>query len=121
MRPQAYRALVTGLKNSRLQELMQQTETCLSTFASKLKLTQASRTRLGSRPWDSLAEAIPADISEQPRLLIAGQLRTYQMQGLRWLKGLWDHGLNGILADDMGLGKTIQVIALLCALVGCGP
>ena len=33
-------------------------------------------------------------------------------QGLRWLVGLHDARLNGILADDMGLGKTLQVIAL---------
>ncbi|EFJ44876.1 hypothetical protein VOLCADRAFT_30537, partial [Volvox carteri f. nagariensis] len=38
-------------------------------------------------------------------------------QGLRWLVGLHDARLNGILADDMGLGKTVQVIALLCYLV----
>jgi hypothetical protein len=35
-------------------------------------------------------------------------------QGLRWLVGLAQRGLNGILADDMGLGKTAQV----CAFVG---
>jgi SNF2 family DNA or RNA helicase len=31
------------------------------------------------------------------------------LQGLRWLVGLTQRGLNGILADDMGLGKTLQV------------
>jgi SNF2 family DNA or RNA helicase len=31
------------------------------------------------------------------------------MQGLRWMVGLRDAKLNGILADDMGLGKTVQV------------
>jgi hypothetical protein len=30
-------------------------------------------------------------------------------QGVRWLVGLCEKGLNGILADDMGLGKTVQV------------
>ena len=38
-------------------------------------------------------------------------------QGLRWLVGLQDNNLNGILADDMGLGKTIQVIAMICHFV----
>jgi SNF2 family DNA or RNA helicase len=31
------------------------------------------------------------------------------LQGLRWMAGLHQHGMNGILADEMGLGKTIQV------------
>lgn len=31
------------------------------------------------------------------------------LQGVRWLVGLSEKGLNGILADDMGLGKTVQV------------
>lgn len=33
------------------------------------------------------------------------------LQGVRWLVGLSEKGLNGILADDMGLGKTVQVMA----------
>ena len=43
----------------------------------------------------------------------AGELKDYQMKGLRWLDNLYDQGINGILADEMGLGKTIQTIALL--------
>lgn len=46
-----------------------------------------------------------------------GELRDYQLDGLQWLKVLYENGLNGILADEMGLGKTIQVIALLCHLI----
>lgn len=42
-----------------------------------------------------------------------GELKDYQMKGLRWLDNLYDQGINGILADEMGLGKTIQTIALL--------
>ena len=38
-------------------------------------------------------------------------LRPYQLAGYRWLAGLWDAGLGGILADDMGLGKTLQALA----------
>jgi hypothetical protein len=36
------------------------------------------------------------------------------LQGLRWLVGVCDKGLNGILADDMGLGKTVQASAVDC-------
>ena len=40
-------------------------------------------------------------------------LRPYQLEGYRWLTGLWDAGLGGILADDMGLGKTLQALAMV--------
>ena len=45
-----------------------------------------------------------------------GDLKEYQLKGLRWLDNLYDQGINGILADEMGLGKTIQAIALLAHL-----
>lgn len=40
---------------------------------------------------------------------VAGQLRDYQREGVRWLAGQW-HGPAGagLLADEMGLGKTLQ-------------
>jgi DNA helicase INO80 len=36
-----------------------------------------------------------------------GNLKEYQIKGLRWLDNLYEQGINGILADEMGLGKTI--------------
>ena len=42
-----------------------------------------------------------------------GTLRTYQQEGLGWIRFLQEFGFGGCLADDMGLGKTIQVLALL--------
>jgi DNA helicase INO80 len=42
-----------------------------------------------------------------------GNLKEYQLKGLRWLDNLYEQGINGILADEMGLGKTIQAISLL--------
>ncbi|XP_057299930.1 lymphocyte-specific helicase-like isoform X2 [Hydractinia symbiolongicarpus] len=53
----------------------------------------------------------------QPLLLTGGVMREYQLEGMEWLRGLFEHGINGILADEMGLGKTIQSIALICTLV----
>ncbi len=44
-----------------------------------------------------------------------GSLRSYQIQGYRWLRFLEEYGLHGVLADDMGLGKTIQTICLMAA------
>lgn len=42
-----------------------------------------------------------------------GDLREYQLEGIRWLSCLNQSGYGGILADDMGLGKTIQTLAYL--------
>jgi SNF2 family DNA or RNA helicase len=42
-----------------------------------------------------------------------GELRPYQLRGLRWLHFMSRLGLGACLADDMGLGKTIQLISLL--------
>jgi hypothetical protein len=39
--------------------------------------------------------------------LIVGEMRTYQLKGVKWLMSLHQNGLNGILADQMGLGKTV--------------
>ncbi len=42
-----------------------------------------------------------------------GELRSYQIEGYKWLQVLNKYHLGGILADDMGLGKTLEVISLL--------
>lgn len=55
----------------------------------------------------------PAD---QPRAVTGGIMRNYQLEGLAWLRSLYENGLNGILADEMGLGKTIQTISFLAFL-----
>lgn len=40
-------------------------------------------------------------------------LRDYQKTGTRWMYGLGENRLGGILADDMGLGKTLQTLTCL--------
>jgi len=42
-----------------------------------------------------------------------GKLRTYQREGLGWLRFLREFRFGGCLADDMGLGKTVQLLALV--------
>ena len=44
---------------------------------------------------------------------INGELRPYQIDGVKWLTTLYKYSLGGILADDMGLGKTIETIAFI--------
>lgn len=53
-----------------------------------------------------------SELLEQPKSFL-GDLKEYQLKGLRWLDNLFEQGINGILADEMGLGKTIQAISLL--------
>ncbi len=70
-------------------------------------------------PQDTFTEII------NPPNSFIGELKEYQLKGLRWLDNLYDQGINGILADEMGLGKTIQAIALLAHISenkhNCGP
>ena len=63
-----------------------------------------------------MAHAVQEEVT-QPKSLIAGQLRSYQLHGLQWLVSLWNNNLNGILADEMGLGKTVQTCSLIAHLM----
>jgi SNF2 family DNA or RNA helicase len=57
---------------------------------------------------------IPSD----PHLFgLQGQMRPYQLLGIKWLWFLYLHGLSGLLCDDMGLGKTHQAMALIAAVL----
>uniref|UniRef100_A0A3B4AMT6 Proliferation-associated SNF2-like protein n=1 Tax=Periophthalmus magnuspinnatus TaxID=409849 RepID=A0A3B4AMT6_9GOBI len=54
---------------------------------------------------------------QQPALFTGGVMRWYQIEGIEWLRMLWENGINGILADEMGLGKTIQCIAHIAMMI----
>ncbi|KAJ6431384.1 hypothetical protein OIU84_018799 [Salix udensis] len=79
----------------------------------------------GQRQYNSAIHSIQEKVTEQPYILIGGQLRSYQLEGLQWMLSLYNNNLNGILADEMGLGKTIQTISLIAYLKEtkgvCGP
>jgi SNF2 family DNA or RNA helicase len=49
------------------------------------------------------------------------ELRSYQIDGIKWLNRLSHWGLGACLADDMGLGKTIQAIGILISRSKLGP
>ncbi len=53
----------------------------------------------------------PVDVA--PPADLKGELRPYQMTGLKWLWTNISKGFGVCMADDMGLGKTIQVISLI--------
>ena len=52
---------------------------------------------------------------------INGELRQYQVDGVKWLLTLYKYSLGGILADDMGLGKTIETIAFINTIKSVKP
>ena len=55
------------------------------------------------------AQALKLD----PPSTLQAQLRSYQLDGFRWMARLAHCGAGACLADDMGLGKTVQTLALL--------
>ncbi|QCD91018.1 SWI/SNF-related matrix-associated actin-dependent regulator of chromatin subfamily A member 5 [Vigna unguiculata] len=65
-------------------------------------------------------ERVQKEQKELMPLLTGGELKPYQLKGVKWLISLWQNGLNGILADQMGLGKTIQTIGFLSHLKAKG-
>uniref|UniRef100_A0A8C5JXA7 Proliferation-associated SNF2-like protein n=1 Tax=Jaculus jaculus TaxID=51337 RepID=A0A8C5JXA7_JACJA len=57
---------------------------------------------------------------QQPKHFTGGVMRWYQVEGMEWLRMLWENGINGILADEMGLGKTVQCIATVALMIQRG-
>ncbi|KAG4024967.1 hypothetical protein MFRU_076g00140 [Monilinia fructicola] len=55
-------------------------------------------------------------MAEQPKCMVGGTMREYQLEGLTWMYEICIQGMSGILADEMGLGKTIQTISLIALL-----
>lgn len=42
----------------------------------------------------------PTRLTVQPKVISGTQMRDYQLEGLNWMIGLHEHGLNGILAGE---------------------
>jgi hypothetical protein len=73
-----------------------------------------------ARAWlDRVASLSKREFDVPPTL--HAELRSYQLDGFRWLSYLSALGLGACLADDMGLGKTIQILALLLTRKHTGP
>lgn len=49
----------------------------------------------------NVAHRIKETITEQPKMLVGGQLKSYQIKGLEWMISLYNNHVNGILADEM--------------------
>lgn len=77
----------------------------MSGFDGGKRLTEA-----GNLPTDNAPPDPPKELD--------AQLRSYQLEGFRWLDFLRRKHLGGCLADDMGLGKTLQTLTLLLHYIG---
>ncbi|KAF1854242.1 hypothetical protein Lal_00015317 [Lupinus albus] len=57
------------------------------------------------------------EMAQQPKCMINGTMRDYQLEGLTWMYEICSQGMSGILADEMVLvSKTVQTIALIALL-----
>ncbi|KAG8166499.1 hypothetical protein KVR01_002188 [Diaporthe batatas] len=56
------------------------------------------------------------EMAKQPKCLVGGTMRDYQLEGVTWMFEVCLQGMSGILADEMGLGKTIQTIGIIALL-----
>ena len=54
-----------------------------------------------------------AKVEPEPLDKLEKTLRSYQKEGVYWLRFLERSGFSGILADEMGLGKTLQTLTWL--------
>ena len=64
----------------------------------------------------NIVKDIGKSVDVQPPEGLKGELRPYQLSGLKWLYTNTTKGFGSCIADDMGLGKTIQVISLILKL-----
>jgi len=60
-----------------------------------------------------MQESAAGSGGEPDRLVLGGNLRDYQWEGVKWMLFNYSQRRNSILADEMGLGKTIQSAAFL--------
>ena len=133
-----YIQLALKTKNTRIIELLNQTDSFLKQIGAKIlvqkgeakdinvdnELTTANDTHFdlnalkdSNKIYYNLTHTTKEEVTIQPNLLEGGCLKSYQLSGLQWLVSLYNNKLNGVLADEMGLGKTIQTISLFCYLM----
>ena len=132
---EAYFKLLEQTKEGRLTELLKQTDDCLKSLGASLVSERAEKDGesvlefdqedegekgsifkkflLNQNNYYKVAHKLVEKVDKQPSILLGGDLKAYQLQGLQWMVSLYNNRLNGILADEMGLGKTIQTISLL--------
>ncbi|KAL9547030.1 hypothetical protein MBANPS3_006372 [Mucor bainieri] len=115
---EAYLKLLDQAKDTRLTDLLKQTDVFLQSLTKSVVEQQQQQQYDASDSADyfRMAHRIQETV-EQPSMMTGGTLKEYQIKGLQWMVSLYNNNLNGILADEMGLGKTIQTISLITYLI----
>lgn len=130
---EAYLKLLDQTKDTRITHLLRQTNSFLQSLSEAVRVQQAEAGNASVSPVEDGVDASAEDndkidyyevahrvkevVTEQPKMLVGGTLKEYQLKGLQWMVSLVNNNLNGILADEMGLGKTIQSISLISYLL----
>ncbi|QLL31430.1 hypothetical protein HG536_0B02930 [Torulaspora globosa] len=123
---EAYLKLLDQTKDTRITQLLRQTNSFLDSLAQAVKVQQNEAKILRGEEvqpmtdeerekvdYYEVAHRVKEKVTKQPSILVGGTLKEYQLRGLEWMVSLYNNHLNGILADEMGLGKTIQSISLI--------
>ena len=132
---EAYMKLIDTAKDTRITHLLRQTDAYLDSLAQAVMEQQkeggeqpvftgeqeegpASEATFGAQRIDmeddkgkldyyAVAHRIREKVTAQPKLLVGGTLKEYQLKGLQWMVSLYNNKLNGILADEMVSCKTL--------------
>lgn len=123
---EAYLKLLDQTKDTRITQLLSQTNQFLDSLAQAVTVQQNEAKVLKGEEikpltneerekvdYYEVAHRVKEKVTKQPNMLVGGTLKEYQVRGLEWMVSLYNNNLNGILADEMGLGKTIQSISLI--------
>jgi len=123
---EAYMKLIDTAKDTRITQLLRQTDGFLDSLAQAVQQQQdeggmahsdeapASEATFGAQvsndesigtdkkvDYYAVAHRIQEKIVQQPSILVGGTLKEYQLKGLQWMVSLYNNKLNGILADEM--------------------
>lgn len=73
--------------------------------------------------WQKLASTMRQAENYCPEVptTLKAELRSYQIEGFKWMARLALMGCGACLADDMGLGKTIQALTVILEQASKGP
>lgn len=123
---EAYLKLLDQTKDTRITQLLRQTNSFLDSLAQAVRVQQNEVKIMRGEEippmtdeerenvdYYEVAHRVKEKVQKQPTILLGGELKEYQVRGLEWMVSLYNNHLNGILADEMGLGKTIQSISLI--------
>jgi ATP-dependent helicase STH1/SNF2 len=124
---EAYMKLIDTAKDTRITQLLRQTDGYLDSLAAAVasqqrgdsytnlveddatnEATFGAQVSAEEEPGDSkkvdyysVAHRIKERVDRQPSILVGGKLKDYQIKGLQWMVSLYNNRLNGILADEM--------------------